>query len=165
MSDTQPTSYMQALSNDLLEYLEKKAGSTAKDKFDAFMVSGDVKPSFRNMGDGMVVCRLQYTAQFSFEDLPTRLIDPRVIFARVTTWLLTNDPMRDRLKLSAPSMDIDAYQMGELADLDITIEFIEDVPMREAQDGDVTYKGKTWQIEPFKIYTAERGEVGLDERN
>lgn len=160
---SEPISYMQALSNDLLEYLEKKAGSTAKDKFDAFMISGEVKPSFKSMGDGMVVCRLQYTAQFSFEGLPTKRIDPRVIFARITTWLLAHDPVRDRLKLAAPSMDIDAYQMGELADLDITIDFVEDVPMRESPDGDVTYRGKTWQIEPFKIYTAESGQVGLDE--
>ena len=156
------SSYMQALSDHLTDYLMTKAGSPAKDKFDAFMVSGEVKPALKNKGDGMIVCRLQYTAQFSFEDLPTNIIDPRVIFARVITWLDKFDTQREQLKLAPPSMDIDAYQQSELADLEISIDFIEDVSMREADDGDVEYNGKRWQIEPFVIHTAESTTVGYE---
>ncbi|EJB8454811.1 phage tail protein [Vibrio parahaemolyticus] len=155
-------SYMQELGDHLVSYIERKLGSPGKDKFDAYMTGGSVIPLFKDMGDGMLLGKFQYTAVFSIEDMPTDKIDPYVVMARTMSWICDYDREREKHGLKSPTIDIDAYNNGTLADMEITADFVESITARLAPDGetgDITFAGKEWNVEPYVIYVATDGEV------
>lgn len=155
--------YLQALGDHLTDYLQSKWGSPCKDKFDAYMSNGQLIPMFKDMGsDTIVIGRFQYSAIFSIEDMPTHLVDPYVVMARVMAWTTDHDRERERHQLKPPSVDIDAYNNGQMADLEITMDFVESITAKRAPDGaagDVSFAGKEWVIQPYVVYLAEKGEV------
>ncbi|GEK13227.1 phage tail protein [Aliivibrio fischeri] len=156
--------YMSELAKHYKAILQKKMGSTGKDLFDCVITGGVLYSSFKVMGEGIIVARFNYQAAFIFERLPENLIDPRVIMATTTCWLLENDMDRKQQNLASPKMDVEAYSNDDstsLSDLEITIEFSEPILMKQAQgdNGDISYQGKTWNIEPYVIHTAESTRV------
>lgn len=155
-------SYMQELGDHLTNYIERKLGSPGKDKFDAYMTGGNMIPMFKDMGDGMLLGKFQYTAVFSIEDMPADKIDPYIVMARVMAWLDDNDREREKHGLKSPTVDIDAYNNGTMADMEITADFVESITARLAPDGeegDVTFAGKEWNVEPYIVYVARTGKV------
>ncbi|MFH0274898.1 phage tail protein [Vibrio jasicida] len=155
-------SYMQELGNDIANYIDRVLGSSGKDKFDAYMTEGNMIPMFKDMGDGMLIGQFRYTAVFSIEDMPTTKIDPYVVMARVMAWITDYDREREQHNLKAPLVNIDAYNNGTLADMEITSEFVESITAKLAPDGetgDITFAGKEWNVQPYVVYVAEDGEV------
>lgn len=157
------TTYMAELAKCYKAILEKKLGETGKDIFDCIITEGKFVPSFKDMGDGIIVGRFQYEAMFMFESLPQGSLDPRILMASTVTWLLEKDPERKGLKLPPPKIEVDAYSSDgqPVCDLDIILEFSEAVSMKEttAELGDVYYQNKWWGIAPYKLYTAEETRV------
>lgn len=155
-------SYMQELGDHITEYLDRLLGSPCKDKFDAVIESGQLIPIFKDMGDGMVVGKFKYKAVFSIEDFPGDKMDPYVVMARVLAWIQDHDREREKHKLSSPEATIDAYNNGQYYDMDFDIDFIETitaVPAPDGEQGDVTFAGQEWIVQPYEIYIAEDGEV------
>ena len=158
------TTYMSELAKHYKRILELKMGSTGKDLFDCVITGGTLYPSFKDMGDGMIVCRFEYTAVFMFEGLPAGLMDPRILMAATTCWLLENDKDRGTLKLPPPKIDVEAYENDNstpMSDMEITIQFSEPVMMKEVSDGsgDIFYNNKSWSIQPYVIHIAESTRV------
>lgn len=158
------TAYLQGVSEHVVAYLAQKLGSTGKDKFDAYVASGVLHPMFKCTGTGMVVGLFRYKAMLSFEALPASTINAHAIMARVLAWVADNDKARDKLKLPVPSVDIDAYNNSSLVDIEIEVEFAEEILATETDDAqcDIEYAGKRWNVTPYTVYTAEAAEVRPD---
>lgn len=158
------TTYMAELAKHYKRILELKMGSTGKDLFDCVITGGTLFPSFKDMGDGMIVCRFEYTAVFMFEGLPAGLMDPRILMAATTCWLFENDKVRESSKLPPPKIDVEAYENDNdtpMSDMEVTIQFSEPVMMKEVSDGsgDIFYNNKSWSIQPYVIHIAESTKV------
>lgn len=102
---------------------------------------------------GMRMGDMRYSATIALErfaDHPGRLM------ALVGSWLENND--QDRDELPAAKFDITMLD-SDLADVDITLEFIEPQYMAEDPEGEIEAFGTTWSFIPFDLWTAEHGEV------
>lgn len=163
------STYMALLASAYKAALTRKLGSVGKDKFDCYIDGGTLLSSFKDMGDGMIVARFNYKAVFEFEALPSALMDPRILMAITTCWLLENDKDRKQQNLKGPVIEVDAYatdNQGSLSDMTIEIEFSEPITMQKVAEGegDIQYQGEQWNIAPFVVHVAESGEVLSRER-
>ena len=103
--------------------------------------------------DGLHMGDMRYSATIVFErfaDHPARLM------ALVGSWLETNDKNRD--DLPAPKFDVSMLD-NDLADVEITLEFIEPQYLAEDPNGEIEAFEKTWAFVPFDLWVAEHGEV------
>lgn len=85
-----------------------------------------------------------------FADHPGRLM------ALLGSWLEQHDANRD--DLPAPSFDIEQLD-NDLADVELTLEFIEPQYLAEDEDGEIEAFGQRWSFVPFELWVAEQGEV------
>ncbi len=102
---------------------------------------------------GMRMGDMRYSATVALErfaDHPGRLM------ALVGSWLETHD--QDRDDLPAAQFDITMLD-GDLADVDITLEFVEPQYLTEDPAGEIQAHGKSWAFKPFDLWVAEHGEV------
>jgi hypothetical protein len=108
---------------------------------------------------GMRMGDMRYSATIALErfaDHPGRLM------ALVGSWLEGND--QDRDELPAAKFDITMLD-NDLADVDITLEFIEPQYLAEDPEGEIEGFGKTWSFIPFDLWVAEQGEVSSHGRS
>lgn len=104
--------------------------------------------------DGLHLGDMRYRAVIvmeRFADHPGRLM------ALLGSWLENHDPDRDD-DLPAPTFDIEQLD-NDLADVELTLEFIEPQYLAEADDGEIEAFGKRWAFVPFDLWIAEQGEV------
>ncbi|MBK3759354.1 phage tail protein [Stutzerimonas frequens] len=104
--------------------------------------------------DGLHLGDMRYRAVIvmeRFADHPGRLM------ALLGSWLENFDPDRDN-SLPAPTFDIEQLD-NDLADVELTLEFIEPQYLAEADDGEIEAFGKRWAFVPFDLWIAEHGEV------
>ena len=87
--------------------------------------------------------------------------DPGRLMALLGSWLENHD--RDRDGLPMLSFDID-MEDNDLADVEITVEFVEPQYLAEDPDGEIVAFGQTWSFIPFYLWVAEEGEVGSNGR-
>ena len=108
--------------------------------------------------DGMHMANMRYRAVIvleRFADHPGRLM------ALLGSWLENHDQDRHRHELPAPVFAIDMLD-NDLADVEITVEFVEPQYLAEDPDGEIEAFGQTWAFVPFDLWIAEEGEVGSD---
>ncbi len=104
--------------------------------------------------DGLHLGDMRYRAVIvmeRFADHPGRLM------ALLGSWLENSDPDRPD-DLPAPTFDIEQLD-NDLADVELTLEFIEPQYLAEADDGEIEAFGKRWAFVPFDLWIAEHGEV------
>jgi hypothetical protein len=104
--------------------------------------------------DGLHLGDMRYRAVIvmeRFADHPGRLM------ALLGSWLESADPDRPD-DLPAPTFDIEQLD-SDLADVELTLEFIEPQYLAEAEDGEIEAFGKRWAFVPFDLWVAEQGEV------
>ena len=107
---------------------------------------------------GLHFADMRYSAAIvleRFADEPGRLM------ALLGSWLESHD--RDRDGLPALTFAIDMLD-NDLADVEITVEFVEPQYLAEDPDGEIEAFDKTWSFIPFDLWVAEEGEVGSDGR-
>ena len=110
--------------------------------------------------DGMHMANMRYRAVIvleRFADHPGRLM------ALLGSWLENHDQDRHRHELPAPVFAIDMLD-NDLADVEVTLEFVEPQYLAEDLDGEIEAFGQTWSFIPFDLWIAEEGEVGSDGR-
>ena len=107
---------------------------------------------------GMHFANMRYSAVVVFERFAD---DPGRLMALVGSWLESHD--RDRDGLPMLSFAIDMLD-NDLADVEITVEFVEPQYLAEDPDGEIEAFGQTWSFIPFDLWVAEEGEVGSDGR-
>lgn len=105
--------------------------------------------------DGLHMGDMRYRAVVvmeRFADHPGRLM------ALVGSWLENHDEGRADHSLPAPTFDIEQLD-NDLADVELSLEFVEPQYLAEQQDGEIEAFGKRWAFVPFDLWVAERGEV------
>ena len=148
------TKKLEALTKFLLE---KKFVSA--DDFDSWMQNGVLQFSGKNLGDGLLLFRLNYNAYFSIEEYTG---EADLLCVHFVTWLMDNDPCRDEDNLPEPSIDVDVNEHG-VVDIEVSINFIEDVEIVEDPDGDITFNGKTWSLGEVEISVVDEISIGDNE--
>jgi len=109
------------------------------------------KPDLKGMHLGDMRYRAAIVLE-RFADHPARLM------ALVGSWLENNDKRRDRHELPAPIFAVEMLD-NDLADVEITLEFVEPQYLAEDPAGEIEAFGKTWAFVPFDLWVAEHGEV------
>ena len=107
---------------------------------------------------GLHFADMRYSAAIvleRFADEPGRLM------ALLGSWLESHD--RDRDGLPALTFAIDMLD-NDLADVEITVDFVEPQYLAEDPDGEIVAFGQTWSFIPFDLWVAEEGEVGSNGR-
>lgn len=105
--------------------------------------------------DGLHLGDMRYQASIileRFADHPGRLM------ALLGSWLENHDAGRGRHELPAPTFDIEQLD-GDLADVEITVEFVEPQYLAEDSAGEIEAFGQRWSFVPFDLWIAQHGEV------
>ena len=103
---------------------------------------------------GMHFADMRYSAVVVFERFAD---EPGRLMALLAGWLQTYD--HDRDDLPSPTFAIDILD-NDLADVEITLEFVESLYLAEDPAGEIEAFDKTWSFIPFDLWVAEKGEVG-----
>ena len=83
--------------------------------------------------------------------------DPGRLMALLGSWLENHDRSRDGL----PSMTFAIDMLdSDLADVEVTVEFVEPQYLAEDPAGEIEAFDQTWAFVPFDLWIAEEGEVG-----
>lgn len=83
--------------------------------------------------------------------------DPGRLMALLGSWLENHD--RDRDGLPSMTFAIDMLD-SDLADVEVTVEFVEPQYLAEDPAGEIEAFDQTWAFVPFDLWIAEEGEVG-----
>ncbi|MNZ06714.1 P2 phage tail completion protein R (GpR) [compost metagenome] len=105
--------------------------------------------------DGLHLGDMRYRAVIvleRFADHPGRLM------ALLGSWLERFDAKRADHELPAPTFDIEQLD-NDLADVELTLEFIEPQYLAEDEAGEIEAFGQRWAFVPFDLWVAEQGEV------
>ena len=103
---------------------------------------------------GLHFADMRYSAAIvleRFADEPGRLM------ALLGSWLENHD--RDRDGLPSMTFAIDMLD-SDLADVEVTVEFVEPQYLAEDPAGEIEAFDQTWAFVPFDLWIAEEGEVG-----
>ena len=110
---------------------------------------------WKNGSQGLHLGDMRYRAVLVIERFAE---NPALLMALVGVWLETQDAGRDDFDLPAPAFVIDQLD-NDLADVELTLEFVEAQHLAEDPDGPIEAFGKQWGLVDFDLWTAEQGEV------
>ncbi|GLP98677.1 hypothetical protein GCM10007891_05310 [Methylophaga thalassica] len=131
----------------------------AAENIDAWAENARFVGVAKDMGnDGMVLFRLHYTAAIVIERFPHQEHPAELLFGHVIAWLMDNDDLREELALDPPETDIDILD-NQTADLEINIDFVEDVEIIQDAAGPLRLNGERYRLAPVRIDYALEGEV------
>ncbi len=108
-------------------------------------------------GNRVLLHTMEYRAVFSIEGYTYRKYPIELFNARLLTWLADNDD-REELSDSSPNITIDLIN-DDIADIELTLQFEEDVYITESEGGPIEYCGRTWALEEPEHDVAESSEV------
>ena len=139
----------------LAAYLEEKPFFD-QCRFDFFMGDATVMPAGISKGhDQWIINRTEYPAFFYFERITNETAE--LIPVWVTTWLNDHD-LQHRSGLAFPTVTTEtlAERDAELVNLELTVEFREDIKIGPDENGPIDYNGKQYKvISHFDSDTAE----------
>lgn len=112
-------------------------------------------PRARERGTGLHVCRFQYTGVVTLDGFAG---SEDLLLAALTTWVMDNDPDREGDNLEPPQIDL-IIRDDALADVDISLEFIEDITIVPDANGPISYRGQQWALGQPDIFVAQSGAL------
>ncbi|ROM40639.1 phage tail protein [Pseudomonas protegens] len=125
----------------------------APEQIDSFAEQVNLDLIWKNGAKGLHMGDMRYRAALVLESFAE---NPALLMALVGSWLETHDPDRD--DLPAPAFVIEQLD-SDLADVELTLEFIEPQHLAEDPNGSIDAFGKKWGLVDFELWTAEQGEV------
>ncbi|MFJ2451392.1 phage tail protein [Pseudomonas protegens] len=125
----------------------------APEQVDSFAEQVNLDLIWKNGTKGLHMGDMRYRAVLVLERFAE---NPALLMALVGSWLETHDPDRD--DLPAPAFVIEQLD-SDLADVELTLEFIEPQHLAEDPNGSIDAFGKKWGLVDFELWTAEQGEV------
>lgn len=125
------------------------------EQFDSWAEQVNLSLIWKPDRDGLHMGDMRYRAVIVMERFGAH---PGRLMALIGSWLETHDPDRGAHDLAAPSFDIDQLD-NDLADVEVTLEFVEPQFLAEQADGEIEAFGKRWAFVPFDLWVADQGEV------
>lgn len=123
-----------------------------------WMENAELIPTTKREGDGLVVCSVQYDAEFIFENFKA---EPAEVFVYLVFWLNTNDDQRAEQNLPAPQFEIDNQGRGKV-NVELSVKFREPVTLVEDDNGKFEYKGQKYRLDTPTLDIAETARVDGD---
>lgn len=137
----------------------------AAEQIESWVENPRIVPSatIKSSTGGLVIYQQTYTAVIAIERFPHKTIPVERLFAHVSAWLIDNDNP-DRFDHEDARIETDVEIMDdETADIEISIDFIEEVEIFKRPGGPIRLNGEDWDLEPVEIYYAEEGELAGEE--
>lgn len=134
----------------LCEYLLEKTG-LPRQQFDSWAEQAQTILTGRDLGHGIELCRLSYTAVIEIMDYPG---DGHELLALVAGWLMDNDPERTEFDLQDPEYDV-ALNDDLSASVTLDIAFSEAIFAVPDEAGAIRFAGRSWSISAVPIDVAE----------
>lgn len=133
------------------------AGLFSADQLSSWVEEVNVKVGGKDEGDRILLFRQTYRAVFLVESYQYSLNDIEKLNAHVAIWLAENDDRTD-LDDASLTLAIDVLD-DDLADVELTLMFDEDVYISPNDDGDIPYQEKIWSLEEAEYTVAESATV------
>lgn len=125
------------------------------EQFDSWVTDASQELIWKPEGNGMYMGDMSYTGHLSMDDFNGH---PARLMALLGSWLEAHDDDRD--DLPAPVLSIDVTDLAQdLADVNISVQFIEAQYLAEDPNGEIEAYGKRWSTIPYELWIAEQGEV------
>ncbi|MFA0810842.1 phage tail protein [Microbulbifer epialgicus] len=148
---------------DIFAHL-RSANLVADAKIESFMDDIKVMACSKNLGNGIRVSRVEYTAEILIEGFTG---DSALVFALVTTWLMEHDSERDHDNVSEPKIEVTPVDDVSV-DIEILIPFFESVDLVPDDNGSINYLGQRWAVatvpidEPNQVAVGDNKELPTD---
>jgi len=131
----------------------------AAEQIDTFVEDPKIVPCGKNLGhDGIILFRQTYTGVISIENFPHAKHAPELLFAHVCAWLMDNNPSDEDDEIAQPSTDVDVID-DKRADVEISIEFSENITVVKDPAGTIRFNAKIWRLDDVTTDYAQEGEV------
>lgn len=129
----------------------------AAESIESFVDDPKIIPSGKMIShDSIVLYRQEYTASFFIDDYPHQEHPAELLFGHFCAWLINNDS--DRKEIAEPKIDVEILDNGA-ANIEVSIDFEEDVLAIADPAGPIELKGMHYRILDSDIYYAETGDV------
>lgn len=129
----------------------------AAEQIDSWVENPQIIPSAKSLGQGTVVLyRQTYDAVIYIERFNHQAHPAELLFGCVCAWLMENDDDRD--EIAAPRTDVEILD-DNLADIEITISFEEDVIAVLDPAGLIELGGERYRLAGPVINYAESGDL------
>lgn len=131
----------------------------AAEQIDSWVENPQIVPAASVKSAGvLVIYRQTYTAVLAIERYPHRRIPAELLFAQISAWLIEHDSERFDNEEAKISTDVEIMD-DETADIEIGIDFIEEVEIVEDAGGPISLDGKRWRLAEGTINYALTGDV------
>lgn len=132
----------------------------AAEQIDTWVENPKVEPAgtVKSNNDSVVIYRQTYDAVIAIERYAHRVHPPELLFAQICAWLIEHDGDRFDRKDADLITDVDIMD-DQTADIEITIDFHEEVEIVEYAGGPIELAGKRYQLRDLVLRYAEEGEV------
>ena len=125
------------------------------ESFDSWAETASMELVWKPDEKGMWMGDMPYTGFFSLEGYQG---EPTYLMALLGSWLETYDDDRD--DLPGPTFQVDVTDLAlDIADVTISLQFVEPQYLTEDPDGTIEVFGKRWSTIPYELWVAEHGEV------
>ncbi|GFM37739.1 phage tail protein [Desulfovibrio psychrotolerans] len=119
--------------------------------FNAYVDSGDLIPTGKEMGNGFEVARFRYEASIDVYQYPG---DGHHLLALVMAWLVERDTDREQQGLPDPKLVV-AMLDADSADVEIAVSFEEPIELVADPAGRIPYAGKMWSVTDVPVDVAD----------
>ncbi|WBF68263.1 phage tail protein [Desulfovibrio subterraneus] len=131
-----------------------QATGLPRESFDAFVDSGELNPTGKDLGHGIEVARFRYDASVYLYNYAG---DGHQILALVMAWVVGHDAERELHDLSDPKVEVTILD-DDSADVEIRISFDEGVELVMDPQGRIPYGGAMWSVTDVPVDVAEAVE-------
>lgn len=121
-----------------------------REKIKAFADKGYLIPVFRDLGNGYLIAVFKYDGVIDLENFN---LSPFELLAWLNCWLAENDKNREALELTSPEINA-TLNDDWTSDVEITVEFEEDVQIVPDENGPIPYLGRNWKVADVPIDVA-----------
>jgi hypothetical protein len=131
----------------------------AAEQIDSWVEDPQIVPAGTvKTNDAVVIYRQTYTALIAIERWPHKAHPVELLFAHISAWLIDNDG--DRFDDNDAKITTDVEIMDDdTADIEIGIDFIEEVEIVQDSGGPIFLNGFHWRLADAVIDYAETGDV------
>lgn len=126
-------------------------------KLDQWPENIELKVSGKFDGTKVLLHTMSYRAVYSIEGYVYNQYPIEQLSAQLVTWLGDNDD-RANLEDTMPSIEADLLD-NETANIEITLQFEDDVYITPHEDGEIIYNGQRWRLESKEYDIAESASV------
>ena len=140
----------------LTEFLLASLSPIVKaNNIDAWQERGTLILSGEDKGiDGYQVAKWKHSAVIALENFPHRKINPYILLALISAYLIDSDWPRDEYGLDDPEIDVDVTSKDNTTVL-IEVQLMDDIELIPDDNGPVPFNGGRYRVSLVPINIAE----------